>query len=913
MTRLLLLLLMALAWIAPVRASTSVWVASEDDYILLSPQLARLTLSDSVQGYRTPGGSCLILADAVRVLEFPIMIDEQAGTADGWFISEDRRFHLDHRGARVMIGDRAQPIAKDELRETPQGLCVEASALARWWGLSLVPDLREAVLAIRSTVKLPVEQAVERRARQAKLRRPAVNDLEDLPHLALPYSMARLPTVDVVAGANFRNDDGDKSRLDRRYELYASSEIARLSTDVRLASDDDGVPATLRMRAYRKSTDGDLLGPMRATIAAAGDVTGYASALVNQPTAGRGFLLSNQPLDRPQTFDRTDFRGELPQGWDAELYRNGQLLGFAESRSDGRYEFLDVPLLYGLNQFEVVLYGPQGQIRRERRPINVGATSLQPGQTTYWFGAIQDHKDLITIRDLPRPVSGHPLRASGVVAHGIDKLTSISLQMHSFELNDDRLTYVEGSVRRSVGPALLEANAAATTDGGTALQLVGLGQFGRTYVSGESLWARGFASDRVERGVTSRHRIEFDQYFAIGEHEISATLGASYTDWRNRTDELVIANRISTRLARLALTHELNWQHYGGAGGPDPPDRIEGALLVNTMFGPLRLRGEGRYRLRPEAKFDYAAIVGEWAVSERAEWRAEVGYEHLRDRARFAIGHSHIFDALSVGGRVEAATDGSYGFGINLAMSIGPDPRNGGLRLSHRKLAATGQVMARVFTDENGNNSYDAGEEMHSNVGLNAGSNASVASTKVDGRAIIDGLPTFQPWLISIDTASIEDPYLQPASSGIVVTPRPGTMAQIDLPLLRAGEVEGMLKLVRTGGATMPFGGVDLELVGATGKAIASTRSEYDGFFLFTGVPYGRYEVRIGAAAAARLRLPAGPIAAVGVTADEPVANAGDIAVDTTPVLVSALPEDKEVTAGTVLTEIDVAALNLIH
>src|SRR3546814_10416771 len=76
-------------------------------------------------------------------------------------------------------------------------------------------------------------------------------------------------------------------------------------------------------------------------------------------------------LFRSDSFDKTSFRGDLPAGWDAELYRNGQLLAFATLNGDGRYEFLDVPLQYGTNRFEIVLYGSQGQIRRELNQLQV--------------------------------------------------------------------------------------------------------------------------------------------------------------------------------------------------------------------------------------------------------------------------------------------------------------------------------------------------------------------------------------------------------------------------------------------------------------------------------------------------------------------------------------------------------------
>ena len=43
------------------------------------------------------------------------------------------------------------------------------------------------------------------------------------------------------------------------------------------------------------------------------------------------------------------------------------------------------------------------------------------------------------------------------------------------------------------------------------------------------------------------------------------------------------------------------------------------------------------------------------------------------------------------------------------------------------------------------------------------------------------------------------------------------------------------------------MGGVELELIGSDGAAIARTRSEYDGYFLFEKVVYGKYGLRVSA------------------------------------------------------------------
>ena len=116
---------------------------------------------------------------------------------------------------------------------------------------------------------------------------------------------------------------------------------------------------------------------------------------------------------------------------------------------------------------------------------------------------------------------------------------------------------------------------------------------------------------------------------------------------------------------------------------------------------------------------------------------------------------------------------------------------------------------------------------------------------------MIDSLEPYQPVLIGIDASSLPDPLVQPATPGVVVTPRPGVAVAIELPLASAGDVDGTL--VHSGGGS--FAGVELELVNTEGRVASTTRSDFDGFFLFEGVPYGRYSVRIalGSANAARV------------------------------------------------------------
>lgn len=827
---------------APSAHGAPAWSASPDDALLLDTRLGPYQVGEGVRGYATPAGSCLIFADVAATLDLAIAVDPAAGTAKGWAFAEANRIEIDRRAGTVRVRGGAASLGSKTIFDTPEGWCIDTAAFSAWLGVTLTADQSNALLFVKSATKLPVELAEQRKARAAAMRPvKAAPDPSRLPRVKLPYLDWRTPSLDAVVTLGGVSDKGSGSRFDRRYELFASGEVARMSVDARLASDRKGVPSSLRTRAYRTDPEARLLGPLRATHFGFGDVSGFASPLVGLALGGRGAVVTNRPVDRPDSFDRTSFRGELPSGWDAELYRNAQLLGFARTRADGRYEFLDVPLLYGQNRFEIVLYGPQGQIRRRAETVAVGSESIPSDKTYYWAGFSQDDRDLIQL-DPPPFGQGRGWRGTVGVEHGVDPKTSLFAQFHTLVLRDERLTYVEGAVRRAVGPALVELSAAYEDHGGLAARAQIIGQLGETYISAESITAlRGYRSDRIEPGVTGRHALSVDHNFLFGRTMMPAHFETRYVTRRDAPDTLEAVARLSTSFRNFSVTAGLDWQSQRARGRDPPPDRLTAAILANGRIGSVRVRGEARYRLSGDREgFEGATLVGEWGASDTAQWRAELGYDGFARRGRASAGYSRRFDRFALGVSAEAATDGSVAAGINLALSIGPSP-SGGLRVTSRKLGSSGTAIARVFRDLNEDGLRQDGEPLEKGVLLTAGAAVVGAATDARGEAIIDELTPFRAITIGVDASSLADPLIQPKGAGQRVVPRPGVAFRLDIPLVGAGEVEGTL--VNAAGAGVE--GVDIELVDEKGAVAATQRAEFDGYFLFDGVPYGRYTLRI--------------------------------------------------------------------
>ena len=852
------------------------WSPDPDDQLLLDVNIRQLTLGDGARAYPTPEGVCVVLGDFLNTLDVPMKIDVAAKSASGWAFKEDNRISIDRAAGKVSFGGKSEPLAPETVRDTPEGWCVDSKALGRWFGIGVDANPRASMLRLKTETKLPVELAIERRQRAQQIK-PARLDLAGLPRVRLPYRLWRTPALDFVVsgGATYNAHSGMK--VDRQASLYAAGEMAMMSFDARVGTNRDGIPNSVRLRAYRSDPDGELLGFLKATHFGVGDVAGLATPLVGGSAQGRGALITNRPLDRPSAFDRTSFTGDLQNGWEAEIYRNGQLLGFAAASNDNRYHFDDVQLQYGDNDFEIVTYGPQGQIRRRSESVTIGPQAVPPGKTWYWAGANQVGHELVgrlpSVRGDFSPNSGWSATAG--VEHGLDKRTSVAALVETLVVDDRRLSYVEASIRRTVGPALVEIGGAYERGGGFAARASVLARLGPVNVSAESIVARDFISSRIRDGTVGEHRLSLDAPVKLGRTRVPVHADVRYRQLAGGGSALEGAARLSANLRNFMLTAEVNHSKQRNAAGAEQPAVTQATFAGLGRIGAVRVRGSAQWDVAPQAKFRAAELTGYWSASETSDWEGALGYDGSAKRARARVAHIRHFSAMSLALSGEAATDGSVAAGFNVAFSLGSDRGGGLFNLTSRKLASNGAVKARVFRDDNDNGQRDPGEPFEKGATITAGMQSSDSATDSAGTTRVEGLDTYRPVAIGVDTSTLTDPSLVPRKAIQIVTPRPGVTAEIDIALVGGGDVEG--SLVKSGGGG--FEGLDVELVDSSGTVVATTRSDFDGYFLFERIAYGRYTIRLAQASAEAARSSPDLDRSLEITPEKPVVRMGAIPV----------------------------------
>ena len=855
--------------VAPAAAPS--WTADPDEQFILDVQIRQLRLGDTVRAYNAPEGTCVVLGDFLTALDVPMRIDLTAKKASGWAFKETNRISIDNAALRVAYGDKkVENIAPGTIRETPEGWCVQTAALTRWFGITVKPMTSGSVLMLQSDQKLPIELQMERKQRAARIH-PASFDLNSLPQVRVPYRMWRAPALDFVVsgGVTYRAHDG--VRVDREASVYAAGEVAHMSYDAQVTTTAKGKPSLLRVRAFRSDPDAHLLGPLHATHIGVGDVEGFDSPLTGVVAAGRGAVITNRPLAARTAFDRTRVEGDLPIGWEAELYRNGELLGFAKSDSSQRYVFDNIQLLYGENRVRVVLYGPQGQVKERDETLNVGEDDVPKGKTWYWIGANEPGRDLIT---LEKPPDGEALpRAQGAVSveHGLDARTSVGVLARAMLVGDQRLTFVEGTVRRSVGPAQVQLSGSRESNGGTAAQAQILGKFGGIYVNAEALLANEFhlrGGDKLESERAGR--ISLDAPLRFGKSTVPVHADASYIHRTDGSAMLEAAGRLSASIDRFNLGTAINYHKDYTAAGPSPPGELWVSLLGSGHIGQVRLRSDTEFDVTPRARFKSAELSAYWTATEHGDWETDLVYDGLLHSGRARVTHILRFDSLALALSGEASTKGDVAAGFNLNFSL--DVRHG-VTLSRRPLAQGGMIHATVFQDLNGNGTPDPGEPLEKGALITTGSRQAERKTDAKGSVTVGGLTPYMPVPVGLDSTSLDDPMLTPKTPLQVVVPRPGVAADVLIPLVGGGDIEGAL--MKSG--ELGFEGLDLELVDSKGKVAGTARTDFDGFFLFERVAYGSYTVRVSASSAAAAKIPADLGVKVVIDAKHSIVRLGSI------------------------------------
>jgi hypothetical protein len=451
--------------------SMSFPAAAPSDMLLFAAQFENTTLSEALPAHGDPADPLLPVDELSRLLELNITVLPGQGFITGRLGESEKPLTIDLASGEARSGSIGMAIRPTDAVISPTDIFIRASLLQKLFPISIKVDADSLLLTIFATEKLPLQMHRERSERLLRLKdAPAIE--ADAMHVASPYRWVGYPAFDFTADIG---GDSERGGFNRRFEARVAADLLRTDVSGVLNTDDTGHLSSARIKAERRSLTGNLLGPLHATYAAAGDVYSPALSLGPRSIGGAGAVFSTGRLEQASVFERINLRGELPQGFDVELYVNDILRAGQNTAAQGRYEFLDVPLVRGVNVVRIVSYGPHGQREEQTRVVNVGGGQVEKGKAVIDAGIVWQDRPVIALGGNASSASGLATgkpRAVVSLAYGLTSTLTINAggALYADQFGKMHQLLMTG-LRTSLGGFALQADHANDFAGGSAVSL----------------------------------------------------------------------------------------------------------------------------------------------------------------------------------------------------------------------------------------------------------------------------------------------------------------------------------------------------------------------------------------------------------------------------------------------------------
>jgi hypothetical protein len=274
-------------------------------------------------------------------------------------------------------------------------------------------------------------------------------------------------------------------------------------------------------------------------------------------------------------------------------------------------------------------------------------------------------------------------------------------------------------------------------------------------------------------------------------------------------------------------------------------DQLSGSFQYRKSFGRLHARFFNSYLLKPVSEtFAYGGNLNySWTQNLNSELRYT--YYKPQDQYRVDLGVNWNKDAFYLSTNAGYSEDGSWSAGLGLRFSLGYEPLQRSVFTSAQPIAQSGAVSARVFEDLNMNGIFDANEPPVENATVKAVQAYRQEKTNASGVAVLSSLYNNTTTDIVVDESTLEGPFMITSGPGVAIKARKGYVETVELPVVKAGELDGVIYLKGIAGESEPAPYITLNLVDKNEKIVASTRSEYDGYYLFTNVKPGSYSLKV--------------------------------------------------------------------
>ncbi|MBD3896939.1 hypothetical protein IEI94_13870 [Halomonas sp. ML-15] len=833
----LAILILVLLLFAHAPVLTAEEHASEPEFLLLEVRLDQFVLSNAIPAYEVGEHTLLPLGELARLLTIAIQTQPREGSATGFILSEDRGFSLNLGNASVTRSGATETFDPALALTEPDDLYIAASLLERWLPLALEIERGSLSLRVTALEALPLQARLDRERLGGRAGARAGYEDPGYPHHRQPYRLLSLPSIDQTLATELRRtQDGVQS--DARYTAFVTGDLLGMESSLYFSSRHQGRSPEVRATFQRYDPGANLLGPLQARSVRFGSLSTASVDNITRGTRGEGVTLSNRPLTRPTSFDRQAFEGDLPPGWDVELYYNDALVGFALADAEGRYRFDDQPLSYGRNDFRLLFNGPLGQTRVERYSFPLDQSMVRPGEFQY---SVTEHRD-----------DAGQTRSIVQFDLGLARSLTASAGMVRAPVSGGETLYTNLGVRTFWQSLSIGADVVQASDGGSLAELGVQTRIGGVAVDASRAHLSDFTSELFPSRsdpVRTRDALRLSGSVPLTPRQrLPVTLEAARDERQSGVTDTHVSARVSAYVKRTAVTNTLRWHASGNN------EHTAGSLQISRRVRDTSWRGQVEYLLGAESDVSSLALAADRYLADGYRGTLSVAHTFVEPETRYTAGLTKSLGSFGLGVNASYIDTGDMVLGAQLFVAMGRDSRRSRWRYSARPMANSGAASIRVFMDPNHSGGMNAADAPLESVGFTVNGSRRQVRTDASGIAYIEHLPVNQYVDIGVDTSTLLNPQWAPEVEGMRLVPRPGSVARLEFPMRMTTEIDGTVYL-REDGIERGVGDLELQLLNDRQETVGQATSSWDGFYIISGVAAGDYGLRISPQQLQRLNL----------------------------------------------------------
>ena len=722
------------------------------------------------------------------------------------------RVKFDPARGSLTLGDTLIPLRTYDAVWWDGDMFVATKTLDRAFGTATSIAWANLSALVGQTAMLPVVRRARRERRHAQL---VVSPVE--PGALELYPEGRLADGAVLSWSLFANTEAPTSDYSLDLGLGGKLLGGGLELRPRFRNAAGTNNSQLQASWSRAWTDQPWLSQLRL-----GDVqsSGRRSRLI------QGVAVTNAPFVRSSEFEVEQLAGTIPPGWEVELYERGRLRAYEEG-AVGAYH-MPLTLRYGQNPYELVLYGPAGEVVRQRRTVRVPFSRLPRGQFEYALAGGGCRFD---------PCDG---MLSVDARYGVSRQVTLQGGWDAFFRGGRSDVWQPYAVVSGAPVQELTLTGEAVLHG----HLRGTAAFEPHEDLRIEAGHTAFAESRLEFAGTflERHRSEASVFW-----HPSALRGALYFQADGVRSGALGSSRVSeratasARLRRVRYSFGLRRDAFRSDGVPDV------TRVAVELSGDAPLSGPWRWvrttNMRGFLSIDPGQGLSQLSVSlgrRIRDIRADMGLGWGRvGGVSLDIG---LTSALRGRPRVGTRNRFSSGAGSTSLMFVNGsavwDPDAHFVRWSDGGDLGQGGITGIVFLDDNANGLRDPGESGLEDIGVRVGGRYD--ETDADGRFAAWDLTPYAVAKIDVDSLSFNDPrYILPARV-LRVRPAPNTFLSVEVPVVIGAELGGFVLFDGQG-----VGGVPIIFRELNSGLEVVCMTYTDGAFYRAGVPPGEWEITL--------------------------------------------------------------------